>query len=355
MEVRRSRQRTAAAAAAAVGVAGSLVVTQHQKRRQHAAGGGELTLDSATRSNYVPVKRFKTAREAVRHLTSGALAGALAKCLEAPVDRIKIIIQVSPERFSYVAAARTTRDIIAREGVRGLWKGNTPVLARVVPYAAINFAAHDFVAGLLSEDGELLSLQMKFVAGAVAGMTSTLITYPLDMVRARMAVAPRGCEATTNMWKTLRGVWRTSGISGLYAGLTPSLIGIVPYSGTTWMCFNTFKERLARYKGAMEGCDPAKVKLTPFEHAVLGGTSAVIGQVVSYPLDVCRRRMQTANRAGFVALTMAGTFRDTLAKEGIRGLYKGLSVNLVKAPITHGISFATYHQIKDGLEKRNWP
>ena len=99
---------------------------------------------------------------------------------------------MSPERFSFARGARITRDILEREGVRGLWKGNSTVLARTLPYAAINFAMHDLVAGLLSEDGERLRVEQKFAAGAVAGMCSTTVTYPLDMVRARMAVAPRG-------------------------------------------------------------------------------------------------------------------------------------------------------------------
>jgi solute carrier family 25 protein 42 len=256
---------------------------------------------------------------------------------------------VSPERFSFARGARITRDILEREGVRGLWKGNSTVLARTLPYAAINFAMHDLVAGLLSEDGERLRVEQKFAAGAVAGMCSTTVTYPLDMVRARMAVAPRGSPST--VMSTMRGIYRRSGLRGLYAGLTPSLCGIIPYSGTTWMCFNSFKEALAIRKGQ----DPAHAHLSGLEHAVLGGVSAIIGQAVSYPLDTCRRRMQTARVAGGVTMSMVGVLRDIFAKEGFHGLYKGLTVNFVKAPIAHGISFASYHHIKQEMAARDWP
>jgi len=58
------------------------------------------------------------------HLVSGALAGATAKTVEAPLDRVKIIFQVSKQRFSLRAAGRQMLAIARSEGVAGLWKGN---------------------------------------------------------------------------------------------------------------------------------------------------------------------------------------------------------------------------------------
>jgi len=297
---------------------------------------------------YIPRRKHKTFREAVRHLISGACAGALAKSLEAPVDRVKIMMQCSADRFSYSAAMGRVRNIVTSEGLPGLWKGNLPVLCRVVPYAAINFAVHDLVSGVLSEDGESLRPHMKFISGAIAGATSTISTYPLDTVRARMAVSTKGVNRT--VIATLRDGWMRGGNwCGLYAGLTPSLCGIIPYSGTTWLCFETFKEVALRRKGLSRDGD-----LPSLELAAFGGLSAIIGQIVSYPLDVCRRRMQTASRAG-VTLSMVSVLRGIYQQEGLHGLYKGISVNFVKAPIAHGISFATYHALKKKMAEQKWP
>ena len=58
------------------------------------------------------------------HLIAGAVAGATAKTVEAPLDRVKIIFQVSKSRFSFRAAARQMVAIASAEGVQGLWKGN---------------------------------------------------------------------------------------------------------------------------------------------------------------------------------------------------------------------------------------
>jgi hypothetical protein len=60
----------------------------------------------------------------VTHLVCGGLAGATAKTVEAPLDRVKIIFQVSKQRFSLRAAGRQMVAIARSEGVAGLWKGN---------------------------------------------------------------------------------------------------------------------------------------------------------------------------------------------------------------------------------------
>ena len=65
----------------------------------------------------------------VHHLIAGAVAGATAKTVEAPLDRVKIIFQVSKQRFSFAAAAKQMGIIAKTEGLSGLWKGNGACVA----------------------------------------------------------------------------------------------------------------------------------------------------------------------------------------------------------------------------------
>ena len=73
-------------------------------------------------------------------------------------------------------------------------------------------------------------------------------------------------------------------------------------------------------------------------------------QVASYPLDIVRRRMQTARQMGFASnkyASIVGTLVLVYRKEGIfRGWYKGISMNAFKGPISNGISFTTYDYCK---------
>jgi hypothetical protein len=207
----------------------------------------------------------------------------------------------------------------------------------------------DEVTGVAGHRGPLL----KFLTGALTGMTSTICTYPVDVARARMAVAPKG---VTN---TLGAAFREMAADprrwkAFYAGLTPTLAGIIPYSGTTWATYETLKERMLRARGE----DPDSGELPTHLNALCGGFAGIVGQTVSYPFDVVRRRMQTlvlapgvagvAGRA--LAPSMGAVFADLIRTEGLLGMYKGLSVNYFKAPIAMGMSFSMYARVKQALE-----
>lgn len=76
------------------------------------------------------------------------------------------------------------------------------------------------------------------------------------------------------------------------------------------------------------------------EKFCFGAIAGAVAQTASYPLDIVRRRMQTRSKDYH---TIIGTLRYVYTREGlIGGLYKGLSMNWVKGPISVGISFTTF-------------
>ncbi|KAJ6835743.1 putative thylakoid ADP,ATP carrier protein, chloroplastic [Iris pallida] len=87
-------------------------------------------------------------------------------------------------------------------------------------------------------DGEL-SVGRLF-AGACAGMTSTFVTYPLDVLRLRLAVEP-GCRT---MSQVALSMLREEGLASFYSGLGPSLIGIAPYIAVNFCIFDLVKKSL---------------------------------------------------------------------------------------------------------------
>jgi hypothetical protein len=93
-------------------------------RRQAASAASASSSAAAAAAQTPPPPPRPSARRVLHHLAAGALAGATAKTVEAPLDRVKIIFQVSASRFSFRAAARQMVAIARNEGVQGLWKGN---------------------------------------------------------------------------------------------------------------------------------------------------------------------------------------------------------------------------------------
>ncbi|PHT92560.1 putative envelope ADP,ATP carrier protein, chloroplastic [Capsicum annuum] len=88
---------------------------------------------------------------------------------------------------------------------------------QIIPYSAVQLLAYETSKKLLQgKDGEL-SVIGRLAPGACAGMTSSFVTYPLHVLRLRLAVEPA--------YKTLRGRKALHP----YNGLGPSLIGISIY------------------------------------------------------------------------------------------------------------------------------
>ena len=91
----------------------------------------------------------------------------------------------------------------------------------------------------------------KFVSGAAAGAVSTVCTYPLDLLRARMAVEQGQVSFRALVLRVVReeGGGGAAGAKALFRGVGPTLTGIVPYSGTAWLVKETVGENLPLITG----------------------------------------------------------------------------------------------------------
>ncbi|XP_039281767.1 mitochondrial coenzyme A transporter SLC25A42 isoform X2 [Nilaparvata lugens] len=271
-------------------------------------------------------------------LSAGAVAGGLAKTTVAPFDRTKIHFQISStKQYSTRKAIRFLVDCYRKEGLRSLWRGNSATMARIIPYAAIQFTAHEQWKRLLGVDAVTAhssSSKKRFLAGSLAGVTSQALTYPLDLARARMAVT--GKECYNSLIEVFSKTWHDEGMRGFYKGFVPTVLGVIPYAGTSFYTYGMLKlwytDKFANPH--------------PLLNMVCGACAGMLGQCTSYPLDIVRRRMQTATITGGEYNSTIQSIRKIYREEGIkRGFFKGLSMNWIKGPIAVGISFASFDYV----------
>lgn len=82
-----------------------------------------------------------------------------------------------------------------------------------------------------------------FLAGALAGVTSQTMTYPLDLMRARMAVTLKA------EYKTLRQafsrMYKEEGILASYRGFTATILGAIPYAGCSFFTYDMLRNLLS--------------------------------------------------------------------------------------------------------------
>jgi hypothetical protein len=202
----------------------------------------------------------------VRNLLAGGIAGMAAKSVVAPLDRIKILYQVSSAEFKLLNVPNVAKNIVQNEGLAALWKGNTATMIRVFPYSGIQFTVYDrckthflrkheqdrHSAGL-SNNSETarrnwgLSPLESLSSGMLAGTISVILTYPLDLTRAQMAVVKRHRNAPNRGFMgVITDNYKQRGTAGLFRGVTPTLLGIMPYSGIAFALNEQGKQEVSK-------------------------------------------------------------------------------------------------------------
>lgn len=172
-------------------------------------------------------------------------AGAIDKTTVAPLERVKLVLQVqeinkqiAPEK-RYKGPMDCIKRIAKEEGVLALWRGNMANVIRYFPTQAINFACKDvyrawFLDGVDKHAQFWRYFAGNLASGGAAGATSLVFVYPLDFARTRLA-ADMGQGAGrqfSGMADCLTKIARADGLRGLYRGFMVSLYGIGACSAT---------------------------------------------------------------------------------------------------------------------------
>ncbi|MCL7045762.1 hypothetical protein MKW94_027563 [Papaver nudicaule] len=310
-----------------------------------------------------------------KSLVAGGVAGGVSRTAVAPLERLKILLQVqNPHSIKYNGTIQGLRYIWNTEGFRGLFKGNGTNCARIVPNSAVKFYSYEQASrGILwlyrqqpgNEDAQLSPL-LRLGAGACAGIIAMSATYPMDMVRGRITVQTEASPYQyRGMVHALSTVLREEGPRALYKGWLPSVIGVVPYVGLNFAVYESLKEWMIKAKPlGLVGESDTELSVTT--RLACGAAAGTVGQTVAYPLDVIRRRMQMVgwhnassvvagdSRSALEYTGMVDAFRKTVRNEGFGALYKGLVPNSVKVVPSIAIAFVTYELVKDvlGVEMR---
>jgi len=293
-----------------------------------------------------------TAEFVAKSFIAGGVAGMCAKTSVAPLDRIKILLQAQNVHYKDLGVASGLQKIVQQENVLALFKGNGAQMVRIFPYGALQFTSFEVFKKLLPRS-KMSALSkdshgMKFVAGSLAGIVSVSATFPLDTIRARLAFQVAGEKKYNGIVHAATVIFRhEGGVPGLYRGLVPTLIGIIPYAGLSFYCFELLKVQLLKHcSWARTPESSGEVQLTVPAKLLCGGLAGAFSQTASYPLDVTRRRMQLGQFNGGMMNVLVQTYKE----DGIvRGLFRGMSINYMRAIPMTAVSFSVYEMVKQML------
>ncbi|RDL37343.1 Mitochondrial carrier [Venustampulla echinocandica] len=313
------------------------------------------------------------------YFAAGGVAGAISRTATAPLDRLKVylIANTGPVKTSVdtlktgnaVAAAKdlgrplldATRELWKAGGMRSLFAGNGLNVVKVMPESAIRFGSYEAAKRALSRleghgDPQCINPYSKFVAGGIGGMVSQLFVYPIDTLKFRMQceTVAGGLHGNALIITTAKKMYQQGGFRSSYRGLTMGLIGMFPYSAIDLGTFEFLKGVLTRRNAKILGCHEDDALPGSFATGSIGAFSGAFGASIVYPINLLRTRLQ-AQGTVLHPPTYDGIWdvaQKTVKNEGFKGLFKGITPNLLKVVPAVSITYVVYENAKKVMHLR---
>ena len=254
-----------------------------------------------------------------------------------------------------------------------------------------------FFDKLLMPNADSITSARLFSAGSLAGVTSVFFTYPLELIRVRIAYdrrlpasqlqghsalifsilkiyhegdpKPKTASLPTSAPLPLSTplgpaqlkqpyfknpskavilsstLFQRFPVFKFYRGFVVSMIGMVPYAGTSFLVWGYLKKQ---YITASSSSFPRNHRKTSTVfNLACGAIAGAAAQTASYPFEVVRRRMQIG---GILRPDRFFGFWETLihvySRKGASGFFVGLSIGYLKVVPLTAISFATWEGLK---------
>uniref|UniRef100_A0A5F9CYW7 ADP/ATP translocase n=1 Tax=Oryctolagus cuniculus TaxID=9986 RepID=A0A5F9CYW7_RABIT len=238
---------------------------------------------------------------------AGGVAAAISKTAVAPIERVKLLLQVQ-HASKQITADKQYKGIIdcvvriPKDKYKQIFLGGVDKRTQFWRYFAGNLAS-----------------------GGAAGATSLCFVYPLDFARTRLAadVGKAGAEREfRGLGDCLVKIYKSDGIRGLYQGFNVSVQGIIIYRAAYFGIYDTAKGMLP---------DPKNTHI--FISWMIAQSVTAVAGLTSYPFDTVRRRMMMQSGRKGTDIMYTGTldcWRKIARDEGGKAFFKGAWSNVLR-------------------------
>merc|ERR1712126_35516 len=190
---------------------------------------------------------------------AGGIAAAISKTAVAPIERVKLLLQVQAAS-KQIAADQQYKGMVdcfvripKEQGFTAYWRGNLANVIRYFPTQALNFAFKDkyrqlFLGGVDKKTQFWRFFAGNLASGGAAGATSLCFVYPLDFARTRLgADVGKGAadREFTGLGNCLAKTVKSDGVIGLYRGFSVSVQGIIIYRAAYCGLYDTARGMLS--------------------------------------------------------------------------------------------------------------
>lgn len=255
---------------------------------------------------------------------AGCLGGCAGIIVGYPLDTVKVHMQTQDYRKpQYRGTWHCFRTLLAKESVKGLYRGMSSPMAGVAAINAIVFGVYGHTQRHLTESDRLSSY---FLAGAFAGIAQTPVCSPIELAKTRLQLQSGNNPRFSGPLECLRHIYKQEGIRGVFKGLNITLLREAPSYG---VYFATY-EALTRNNSNEPYSTPRML--------LAGGLAGTASWVISYPVDVVKSRIQAECNNHYLGAW--DCLKKSIQTEGYSCLYKGLNSTIIRAFPTNAATFA---------------
>lgn len=280
-------------------------------------------------------KSFSTTTEGkltgTQSVISGAISGLTVRFVIAPIDIVKIRLQLQPDSVRYSGILSTVRTIYTIEGTRAFWKGNLPASAMYIMYGGAQFWAYSKLSAAwdtFTPKRYIHNNSLKNTAiGFTAGVFATLVSYPFDLLRTRLA--SNDSKKFKSLSSEIKSIWLKKGLSGFFGGCIVSMVYVGSMTGLSFGVYSTLMNF-----GESEQLG-GKISIS----SISGVAAGICSKTIVYPLDLAKRHLQMlkSERSDLINyssnrdISTINILKRVIQKSGLKGLYRGLFPSLIKS------------------------
>jgi hypothetical protein len=208
------------------------------KHRIPLTRGIVASLVGAVTRNSLLFSTYQSVRQDTGSVFLGGIASGFANGMMFQAsDVIKVKQQT---RVSHESVLMIIREIVRKQGFRGLTQGLPVTLARECVACPIYYGLYEACREWLKDpEDTVMDVRATLIAGSITGLVSFTATHPIDVLKSNQQLTDRD-----SLWTTACRVCRTSG--WWYRGIVPVWISIVP---ATAICFLGYEVAISKLDG----------------------------------------------------------------------------------------------------------
>jgi len=268
--------------------------------------------------------------------------------IEYPADTVKVRLQTQvPDavtgKLQFSGALDCFKQTLKKDGLLGFYRGlASPIYGAMLENAAL-FLAYEQVRRFVTRDGTPFDYKYVALAGASAGLGTTMVLTPVELVKCRLQMLQ---DPTQGVVSLVRKIVKAEGVRGMYTGVGSTFCRELPGNCVWFLTYEFLSRQFGEMRRRENGGQPAPVHM--WQQILAGGVAGCMYWLVPFPIDTAKSVLQTTTDK---SLTLRTALLGLYRRGGVGALYNGVSLTMMRAFPTNAIIFLMYKEFNNLLDR----